>query len=662
MSPSDDDGSPRSLINGDGSSFAPELAEIESLLRALSNDAREAFRDRNASDVAAHQCRRLLVVAGPGAGKSFLFLARIRHWLDQYPDAEIYVASFVRKLVLDLQADISRKLSGPDRRRVAVTTLHQLARSLVEKNRGTSSQPMQRHIGVIARPWDDVVWNDTLQFEPSLDPTQYSLDALASQFYDRDFLGDEPWVAVRSRYAALCQFYNALGFADMIHLACVAVDEDPALVQHTLWIVDEYQDFNLAEDALVRAVTRAANGVLLAGDDDQALYQELRASHPKIIVSYYGEPGFANAMLPYCGRCDYHICQAASEFMAKHRVTGAIDKVYLPLVVDDSLPRVQVVGTATPSGAVDYIDRFLAAHSSELDEHSRRMQAGLETDPFLMILSPDRSAQYYRLGGADEALHELIAPWANLTVGHSFDYRRVATYYGAAGNARDNFSLRKVLHYENVLFEDVHRLVASALRDGFDLSQVDDPIISEALAKCHEISAVIDAEELDGSAQASALQDRVDISDPDQLARELVEDPIGTGTVASEDELELALPTAGRMSAIELMPMVRSKGLSAQHVIIIGCDDVNMARTTPLTFFVALTRARRSLHLIVSLKARGTTAHNFVGDLPDDHCDYVWYKKTGRTIERFPGMRQLKQKIAAVDRAARRRPAPGLGL
>lgn len=48
------------------------------------------------------------------------------------------------------------------------------------------------------------------------------------------------------------------------------MEEDPGLIEQTHWVFDEFQDFNTAEDRLVRTVTEIASAVLLAGDDDQA--------------------------------------------------------------------------------------------------------------------------------------------------------------------------------------------------------------------------------------------------------------------------------------------------------------------------------------------------------------------------------------------------------
>lgn len=100
---------PRSLINSGGESFAAELASLSASLDALSNPQREIYRDINAKAIADHSAARLLIVAGPGSGKSFLFLARIKHWLPIDFTSSIYVSSFVRKLVKDLRDDVDRE-------------------------------------------------------------------------------------------------------------------------------------------------------------------------------------------------------------------------------------------------------------------------------------------------------------------------------------------------------------------------------------------------------------------------------------------------------------------------------------------------------------------------------------------------------------------------
>lgn len=187
-----------SLVAADGTSLAPKLAEVGLSLAKLPNDLRERYRDTNATEVARHPAQRMLVVAGPGAGKSYLFLERIKHWLSMDKDALVYVASFVRKLVTDLQADVRKaELDERDKRRVTVTTLHHLARSLLERNKGTISHPRRAHIRVIAPPWHKTVWHDVLAFHSDCDPGTYTTKAFAAQFHT-----EEPWMrATGPQYA-----------------------------------------------------------------------------------------------------------------------------------------------------------------------------------------------------------------------------------------------------------------------------------------------------------------------------------------------------------------------------------------------------------------------------------------------------------------------------
>ena len=98
---------PRHLINEDGKPFEDrELDVLGKELDALEPAERKSFRDANARAVARHSAIRMLIVAGPGTGKSTLFKERILFWLEQNASANILALSFVRKLVADLATDV----------------------------------------------------------------------------------------------------------------------------------------------------------------------------------------------------------------------------------------------------------------------------------------------------------------------------------------------------------------------------------------------------------------------------------------------------------------------------------------------------------------------------------------------------------------------------
>ena len=436
----------------------------------------------------------------------------------------------------------------------------------------------------------------------------------------------------------------------MIRTARIAVEENPDLIEHFHWIFDEFQDFNTAEEQLVCAVTERASGLLFAGDDEQALYQELKHSHPEIIVSYYGNQHFAKAMLPYCSRCSYYVCRVASAFIERHREANGIAKIYLPLEKDLGARKVQVVAAATPSSAVDYVRDFIESHKDELEDHRAAMEAGEETDPFLLALTPERQVRFYKSGGADGELRELVAGWSNPAINHSDDYWRIADYYVASGRPSDNFVLRKILEHEGISVADVHKLLVQALDTGMNLADLDSGAIADGLEKCRAVAAIIDSESLAACEKAERCAEVLPVGASNRLAGELDADPISSSTDEGTDAIE----TSAGGSPIELLTIVGAKGLSAKHVMVLGCDNVNLGRTTPLAFYVALTRARKSLHLLIAAKAGGAAApHEFVLELPQDCCDYLVHKKSGAE-ENLAGRVALREKFATWSWVAKK--------
>lgn len=605
-----------------------EISDIENGLTDLDNAARVDFRNRNATEIAADSSPRMLVVAGPGAGKSFLFMDRIRSWLSNEPKGRIQVASFVRKLVVDLRSDVET-LNPDQAKRVQVSTLHSLARSLIERNGGSSSHPLGQYIRVISGYWEEVVWGDVWSLNELLD---VSLEELKTQFHDDIVPTDPPWPTLREDYFRVSRFYNAVGFADSIVLAREAVLDNPDLVETDLWIFDEFQDFNTAEKNLIETLTSKSHGELLAGDDDQALYQELKASHPEIIRDYFKSPEFAKALLPFCSRCSHHIALTGREFLRKHQEPDAISKVFLPLTTDDADAPVRVVGFAHPSGMAAYIEAFVEEHRTEVEQRQEAIQEGKAKDPFLLILSFSRNLGY--LGpNPEKVVESMVREWEIADTGPGPDYFLALLYARAGKHPKDNFSVRKALHYDNVPDELVHSVLARALESNKSLAEEGVSEFAESLGRCRHILAILDDADAEALDKARRVGEVISLEDEQRFASDLNQFPVEEGASYAGDEDE-EIFTPQRLAAVEILSMAGAKGLSADHVIAIGCDQLNMSYASPQLFFVTLTRARTSLHLLTSLKAKGgSKPHPFLGHLPEEHCSYFRFTKAKGLVE-----------------------------
>lgn len=635
----------QSLINPKGESFLPkQLDTIGKALSALNDDQRKEYRDQNAREIAEHDSAKCLIVSGPGTGKSFLFLERIKNWFKKNPDAKVLVTSFVRKLVADLQSDIqnSKDLTEAQKQQIEATTLHGIARSIVERSHGTSNFHLAPHFQIIGQIWKELVWQDVLAFHPELDVQTYTCCKYEHALHDGNFPTSKSWSQISDSYLRLSQFYNALGFADLIIHAKTALSEKHSLTEERYFIIDEYQDFNLSEENLINELTANSTSILIVGDDDQVLYESLKSSKQEFIRKRYTDTSFTKAMLPFCGRSSYHIAKVAEHFIKSKRESQSIEKIYLPITIDNTTPKVRVIACATAGTAVDYVSKFIADKKSEINQRKQDIDGGKAKDAYVLLLAQSSDLKFYNKYA--DSIKKVASEYRVEVRSYSDDYYRLKMYYSLAKNPKNNFVFRKVLYYQNVSIQRVHELISKALDQNCRLCDILADEITYAITLCNSIKAILDnKDELEH--KFDLLAEKITLSNVKELVEELKLAEDNEKEETEIDDLEVQ-----QMGAVELMTIIGSKGLSADHVIILGFDDVNMKYVTANAFFVALTRARKSVHLITALKCGGATAaHPYIENLPAQNIEFYSYKKKDQVSKRKSNLAEFKNYISSIQ-------------
>ncbi len=652
----------RYLINDDGTPFtSTEIETLRDKLDVLDDNGRTEYRNQNASAIAQHEAVRFLIVSGPGTGKSTLFKHRISHWLEQNSTSKILCLTFVRKLVADLDNDIQgdKNLIQKQKDQVEVHTLHKFARSIVEQNHGTAGWRFQPHFRIIGQFWKDAVWSDVLAFYPEIDRGVYTWKKFEEQLHNADFDESADWQGLKETYFKLCQFYNAAGFSDLILRAKDALAENAGLNESNYFIIDEYQDFNSAEDALINQLVNEPKGLLVVGDDEQVLYEKLKSGKPTLIRNLYRNNNYANGMLPFCGRSSFHITKSAGHFIQQNRETGCIEKIYLPIKMADDKPKVQVIACATAPTAVDYIEKFVTDNKTAIDERKTKLTEGEEKDAFLLILTPAKEVNFY--GESKEKITSIAAEYQAENRYFSEDYYKILTYYSLANSPQNNFTFRKVLYYENITETRVHELIESAMQDNQNFCDLESEETNSAIQKCNEIKAILEADGQTIEQKIESISRNIAGVDQNQLKDDIERKSICQEEVTEiehqeEEDAELEEIEVRKMGAIELMTIVGSKGLSADHVIIIGFDNVNMSWITKNAFYVAMTRARKSLHILTALKSGGARqAHDFLEQLSDQHTEYYSYKKSKHTKKQLQRKQGFKIYLNDLNSVSQRR-------
>lgn len=234
--------------------------------------------------------KRKIVVAGPGTGKTYLF----RNILEGKNNS--LTLTFINALVEDL----SLELYGMS----DVKTLHSFARSVLRRNIG--------NVKVFPK-LSEVIKEDAL----FLLEKEVDFDSI---FHNRDDENEHiDFYKKRKDYYDKHYGYTDIIFALVKYLEANK-DKVPTFSQV---LVDEFQDFNKLEISLIDLLADKSP-ILLAGDDDQALYEDLKSASAKHIRERYSDSctDYESFTLPHCWRCTRVIVDAANDIIKNARERG----------------------------------------------------------------------------------------------------------------------------------------------------------------------------------------------------------------------------------------------------------------------------------------------------------------------------------------------------
>jgi superfamily I DNA/RNA helicase len=123
-------------------------------------------------------------------------------------------------------------------------------------------------------------------------------------------------------YLERANYYDAVDFDDSVYRVQSRLSTDGSLTPtYELVLIDEFQDFNKMEAAVVDALAEA-NCIVIAGDDDQALYGQFRGASWDHIRARYNSGEYEIFELPFCMRCpEVIVARSGTSSVAHARAT-----------------------------------------------------------------------------------------------------------------------------------------------------------------------------------------------------------------------------------------------------------------------------------------------------------------------------------------------------
>lgn len=251
----------------------------------------------------------MLVLAGPGAGKTFCLIARIRFLIEELgmDPARICAFTFTNKAAGEIATRLEKQL-GDRAERIKRGTIHSFCAELLREL--GSHVGLEPGFGIV----DEEYQRTVLRRLEGQRPWHRSV---LTRFAAHRFRGDE----LRSndqqlydRYRRFLEERNLLDF-DMLILRTAELLRTTAAADElrSRWdciLVDEFQDLNRIQYGIVRELARDHRNVFAVGDDEQSIYSWAGAD-PEVFVLFREDFGATRAELVENRRCPREVVTLA---------------------------------------------------------------------------------------------------------------------------------------------------------------------------------------------------------------------------------------------------------------------------------------------------------------------------------------------------------------
>ena len=287
----------------------------------------------------------LLVLAGPGSGKTLVLTSRVVRILEEGDDTSVLALTFTTKAAAEMRARVDRLL-GRRAERAHLCTFHSFAADLLRQH--GSHLGLRPDFGLITQTEDRIAMADEavagLQNDGEAVPAdRRSLLTLVERLFADSCAGGAvasalaetpPWVPrLFARYCQALLTANRLDFGSLLHFARRLLAEKPgvARVVRLGWThvcVDEFQDTNRAQYDLLRLIAPGRDARLfVVGDEDQIIYQ-WNGANPERLAQLQRDYDMHVVQLPECYRCPASIIVLANRLIV-HNARRFPDKAPL---------------------------------------------------------------------------------------------------------------------------------------------------------------------------------------------------------------------------------------------------------------------------------------------------------------------------------------------
>ncbi|MDE2644922.1 MAG: ATP-dependent helicase [Bacteroidota bacterium] len=565
------------------------------------------------------------VLAGPGTGKTFALKRRVARLLQDGVRADqILVCTFTRMAAQDLKNELA-DLGVDSVEEVRSETLHALCFRLlgqaeVFKITGRNPRPLLKfEERFLLKDLNREIFGNTNKRKRHLQASNAAWARLQTE--DPGWPTDPVDQVFQRDLDAWLRFHDAMLIGELVPESLKFLRENPAsphrgTFEHIL--IDEYQDLNRAEQELLDLLAKEGQ-LLVVGDEDQSIYS-FKFAHPDGIATFdRSHPGTVSLELEECRRCPKHVVELANKLISNNQNRTPRS---LKSRSENSYGKVRVLQWNSIRDEAEGIAKLI---------HDQIQRHGIEPGQ-VIILAPRRQIGY-AIRDAFSAIglpaHSFFQEEALKTGEEPTKYaaQEAFTILTLLANPYDRVALRCWCGFGSPSLRrgawerlrnhclDRGQIPYTAL-EHLELGKVAVPYTGPLVERFQELKrrleefknlrgqALINALFPENEEWASPLRDLVSI---------LEEDEFDAKVLHEELRIQITQPELPKdVDYIRIMSLHKSKGLTADLVVVAGCVEglvprLNMTMGTPdemaaleeqrRLFYVAITRTRQILVL-----------------------------------------------------------------
>lgn len=308
-------------------------------------------QNKEQHEAICHKDGPMMVLAGPGAGKTFVITNRVKYLIEKYgvEPEKILVVTFSKAAAVEMRERFESMTKGK-RLRVRFGTFHsvffQILRAAYHYEAKDIVTPALKY-RFLEESLNDVSFDveDRKEFLEDIEKeiSKVKGDGIDVDCYYSQNCPEQVFRDIFKGYQERLQRHRALDFDDMVVYTYQLLTARPDILsrwqqQFTYILIDEFQDINRLQYENIRMLAKPEDNLFIVGDDDQSIYG-FRGARPDIMLAFPNAyPHAEKIALGMNYRCSTQILTAAEKLIrhnkrrfAKHLTAnnGKIEGVHI---------------------------------------------------------------------------------------------------------------------------------------------------------------------------------------------------------------------------------------------------------------------------------------------------------------------------------------------